>query len=351
MPKTVQYVEVVPARAASGQVREVYRQARTEMGLLPEAVTMFSADPRLLVAAWAPFREALLATGRAPRATKEALAATVSALNQCPYCVDAHTIMLYGSGGGAFATGLLTGADDAGEPAHRAIADWAREVAVRPAGPVPAPFPLEQVPEVLGVLVHFQFLNRVIDVLLDGSFLPGGERARPTVRKVAGRVMARRIRADKAPGTAVGLPAAMVLPADLSWAAAAPAVAAAFGGLAAATELARRRAVPPSVAVLVERTLDGWDGQFPGPGRGWLDELSGTLPISDRPAGRLALLTALAPFQATAADVDAYRMDRPGDEDLLALLAWAAFAAARRIGAWAAPAFPPAAVPGSRTGV
>lgn len=57
--KTVKHVNVVSSKAADGVVRAVYAQARAEVGMLPEAVTMFSAAPDLLVATWAPFRESL----------------------------------------------------------------------------------------------------------------------------------------------------------------------------------------------------------------------------------------------------------------------------------------------------
>jgi AhpD family alkylhydroperoxidase len=335
----VKYVSVVPNNAATGLVRAVYKQARREIGMLPEPVTMFSAAPDLLVATWAPFRETLLSTGNAPRMVKEAVAARVSALNDCPYCVDAHTIMLYGGGAGDFATSLLTGAGEpAGDPQVRAVSDWATATMTRAPRPVPVPFPPEQIPEIVGTLVEFQFLNRVINVLLSGTFLPGSDKAKRIARQVAGKVMGKRIRAQRAPGGAIGLAGGRSLPADLSWAAPQPAIAAAFAGLAAATDAAAGRAVPASVITLLEGTLDGWDGQVPGPSKAWLTGLLASLPLADQAAGRLALLTAMAPFQVVDDDVAAYRTDHPDDDDLLGLLTWAAFSAARRIGAWSVPA-------------
>jgi AhpD family alkylhydroperoxidase len=334
--KTVKHVEIVPNREATGTIRAVYDQARREIGMLPDAVTMFTAAaPELAATTWAPFRETLLSTGHASRAAKEALAATVSSLNKCPFCVDAHTIMLYGSGNGDFATSLLEGTELTGDPELLAVAEWAATVMTRPTSPVRAPFPAEQIPEMVGTLVEFHFLNRVIDVLLNGTFLPGPDRAKRIARKVTGKIMAKRIRTERAPGEAAGLVTGLPLPADLSWAAPSPGIADAFAGLAAESAKAN---IPTSVTTLVERTLDGWDGQFPGPSRAWLTSLVANLPLVDQPAGRLALLTALAPFQATDEDVLAYREQYPDDQDLLGLLIWSAFAAARRIGAWSVPA-------------
>jgi len=337
--KTVKYVSVVPRKRADGVVRAVYEQARKEMGMLPEAVTMFSPSPELVPATWAPFRESLVATGHAPRVVKEAVAAQISTLNECPYCVDAHSIMLYGGGAGSFATSLLTGTEFDGDPHLRAVADWAAGNMLRPAEPVPAPFPDEQVPEIIGTLVEFHYLNRVIDVLLEGTFLPGDDRAKRIARKVAGKVLSKRVKGHHAAGESAGLVGGHPLPADLSWAAPAPGVAAAYAALAATTDSIAQRLVPDSVVELVNRTLDGWDGRFPSPSRAvWLDGPVAGLPAADQPAGRLALLTALAPFQATDGDVEAYQAAHPDGADLVELLTWSAFTAARRIGAWSVPA-------------
>jgi AhpD family alkylhydroperoxidase len=335
---TVRHVGVVSGKAADGVIQAVYRQARDEIGMLPDAVTMFSSAPDLLVATWAPFRETLLATGTTPRVVKEAVAARVSVLNKCPFCVDAHTIMLYGSGAGDFATSLLSGQPQlAGDPRLLAVSDWVTSTMARPAEPLPAPFGAEEIPEMVGTLVEFQFLNRVINVLLDGTFLPGPDQAKRIARKVSGKVMARRIRTERTPGAAIELDTAAPLPADFGWAAPRPTIAAAFAGLAAAAEAAAERVVPPSVVALLDRTLGGWNGRFPGPSRTWVTGPLASLPFTDQPAGRLALLTAMAPFQVTAEDIAAFRAEHPEDEDVVAMLTWAAFTAARRIGAWSVP--------------
>ena len=337
--KNVKYVNAVPAKAAQGVVRAVYDQAGKEIGMLPDAVVMFSASEQMLTASWGLFREALLSSGPAPRLVKEAVAAQVSKLNECPFCVDAHSIMLYGGGAGTFATSLLSGAPElAGDPELTAVAEWAGTMMTRPVGPVAAPFPAEQVPDVVGTLVEFHFLNRVINVLLTGTFLPGSNRVKAIARRVGGRVLARRIKARRAPGGAAGLTGGYPLPADLSWAAPQPAIAAALAALAAATDAAAQQVVPGSAIVAVGRALDRWDGRFPGPSRAWLADLLADVPTADQPAGRLALLTALAPFQVTDADVEAFRAEHSADADLVGLVSWAAFAAARRIGAWSVPA-------------
>ncbi|MEW2548176.1 carboxymuconolactone decarboxylase family protein [Streptomyces sp. NPDC047002] len=344
-PAVVRHVTPVPAATAAGVVAEVYEQSTREIGRLVEAVTMFSPDPVLLAATWAGFREPLMAAGRAPRVGKEAVAATVSKLNECPFCVDAHTIMLYGGGAADFAAQLLGGkAMDPAAGAHAALARWAQDVSVAAGAAVPPPFAPEEAPEYLGVLVYFHFLNRVINVLLNGSFLPGPERARQIARRVGGKVMAKNVAAVNAPGEAVGLtvPPEAALPPDLAWAAGSPPIAAALAWLAAAVDKAASGVVPAPVRDLVAAAVDDWRGEPPPVSSSWTDEPVERLPGELRPTARLALLAALAPHQVSDRDVDAFRTTRPGDAPLIALLCWSALTAARRVGTWAAASLPAA---------
>ncbi|MFC4032415.1 hypothetical protein ACFO3J_13090 [Streptomyces polygonati] len=346
MPDIVRYVSTVPPRGAQGVVGEVYAQSKSEVGRLVEAVTMFSANPVVLTSTWAGFREPLLVAGHAPRLAKEAVAATVSQLNECPFCVDAHTIMLYGGGAADFANQLLDSAgvaDVSGE--YQAVVQWARSASTAATAAAPPPFAPEQAPEFLGVLVYFHFLNRVINVLVDGSFLPGSERAKRIARRVAGKMMAKNVGAVNAPGQAVGLRTAGAarLPADLAWASGSPSVSAAMAWMAATLDEAAEHALPAGARAVVTRTVGDWNGQAQPLSAAWADEPGRELAADERPAARLALLAALAPHQVTERDVVAYRASgHPDDAQLVGLLSWAAFTAARHIGSWSAEAARPA---------
>ena len=333
----VNHVRVVPRRSAEGLVAEVYGQVGREIGRHVEGVSMFSADSAVLAASWASFREPLLAAGRAPRMDKEAVAATVARLNECPYCVDAHSVMLYGGGAGTVATQLLGGlAAEQVHPDYRDLCRWAEDASAQgTAATAVAPFPADRAPELIGVLVNFHFLTRMITILLDGTFLPGSERAKRIARRVGGKVMAGRITARLEPGLAPGVRRGLPLPADLAWAAGSEPVSAAFAMLAAVCESAAHRAAPPAAIEAVEQGVAAWAGGFPGIGASWVNEPLSRLSPPDRPAARLGLLAALAPHQVTVADVNVYRADHPGDRDLLGLLSWSTFLAARKVGTWA----------------
>jgi hypothetical protein len=111
-------------------------------------------------------------------------------------------------------------------------------------------------------------------------------------------------------------------------------VADAFARAIAAIETAGAAAAPEPVRELVRGELAGWDGQPAGLSRSWADAMVARLPVAARPAGRLALLTAFAPYQVVLADIEEFRRDQPRGEELVALTSWASLAAARRVGAW-----------------
>src|SRR5215813_3090346 len=77
---------------------EARRQIRRDFGMLVPPFALHLPVPDALCAGWVILREPTHGR-RVDRATKEAVAAAVSATNTCPYCVDVHTTMLHALGG------------------------------------------------------------------------------------------------------------------------------------------------------------------------------------------------------------------------------------------------------------
>ncbi len=168
-------------------------------------------------------------------------------------------------------------------------------------------------------------------MFLPGSLLPprAPKMVGAAFLRVLGSVM---LSADASSEATLGLLPEAPLPAEFVWAVRRPRVAAALSRAAAAIGQAGQLAVPRPVRELVLDRLSSWDGQPPGPSRTWAEAATGGLAAADRPAGRLALLSALASYQVSPADVDEVRP--LGDEELIGLTSWASMAAARRIGSW-----------------
>jgi hypothetical protein len=87
------------------------------------------------------------------------------------------------------------------------------------------------------------------------------------------------------------------------------------------------------VRALVTERLANWRGDDTGLGATWLEDHVTGLDSELRPAARLALLAAFAPYRVDESVIGDFRDGRP-DSDLVAAVAWSALAAARRIGSW-----------------
>ncbi|MCG5216084.1 carboxymuconolactone decarboxylase family protein [Streptosporangium soli] len=327
---SIRHVSPVRRGRARGLVADVYQQVERDFGMLAPPVILHSPAPEVLAASWLILRESLLAAGTVNRAVKEVVATEVSAANTCPYCVDVHKSTLRGLERRDYETELS-------HPGIRRAAVWARASGSRDtAVQQDLPLPPEHIRELLAVAVTFHYFNRMVNVFLGDSPLPPEmpAGARGPALRVFGWLMRPAARKVMPPGDALGLLPAAPLPDDLSWAAGTPSLAAAFAGATAAIEEAGRRSVPDAVRELVTAELTGWDGRPAGLSRAWAADAVAPLPAAQRPAGRLALLTALASYQVDQAAVAEFRQTEPDERALVELTAWASLSAARRVGSW-----------------
>ncbi|GGJ54892.1 carboxymuconolactone decarboxylase family protein [Streptomyces brasiliensis] len=306
--------------AATGRVAEVYEQLRRDFGLeRPPTFVVLSSAPELLVAGWALLRESLIA-GPGSRTGKELAALGVSLANRCPFCVDAHTMLLHATGDHALAERLARG-ERPENTEHARVLDWGQRTRVPGTELEPFPFPREHAPAYLGTALAFHFINRIVSALLTENLLPAGaQRLRP-VRSIAGRALARTVRRTAAPGAALTLLDERAPGPD--WATGTD-VGPAYAALRTAA-LAGAALLDADDQALVRATLRTWDGSHPS--------LTGScLPDrATRPGARLALLAALAPYRITDEDVTAWRRPEHQDHCLVHLVAYGAFAAVDRI--------------------
>ncbi len=340
--RQVKYVNPVAPRAARGLVADVYAQVSDEMRLVVPPVLLHSPRPDVLAAYWMLLREPLLPSRRVDRTTKEAVATAVSVANICPYCVDMHSVGMYDLATEHDAEALVS--DRVGEledPRLREISAWARVAHLPGSEP---PFPVEDRPELIGVVVSLHYLTRMVNVFLSPFLVPPrlGPVARRRFKRGASLALRPTLRDPREPGRSVGLlPEVAIRP---GWAAGQPHIEAAVARAGAAFDAAGRRSLSPAVRDIVSARLDQWRGEETGLSRAWCEQLIAGLPEEDRAAGRLALLTALASYQVDADVVGEFQRWHRGDAVLVDAVAWASFAAAQRIGAL----YEPCGVPGKR---
>lgn len=332
----IRHITPVQPKGAPGAVARVYAQVERDFGMLAPPVSLHSPAAEPLAACWLMLRETLLGE-LADRAAKEAVAAAVSHGNTCPYCVQIHATLLYGLASGRDAAAIAAGRiESITDPRVREIAMWARASGTRGTAERQPPLPPGQAPELIGVAVTFHYLNRMVNVFLGDPPIPSGlpGAVRHGLMRMLGRLLRPTTARRLEPGASLDLLPAAPLPDDLSWAAGAPTVADAFARAAAAIEEAGRRSVPEPVRLLVTAELSTWDGRPPGLDRGWVETAVSSLADAERPAGRLALLTALASYRIGQSDIDAFQRTRPGDQALIELTSWASLTAARRVAGW-----------------
>ncbi len=332
----IRYVQAVAPNSAHGLVASVYPQIKHEFGALVEPFTLHSASPELLAGAWSACRESLL-VGSVRRDIKEAVAATVSRINRCPYCVDAHTVMLNASSAHNSADAIIHYRDvSILDPAMRSIVKWA--AATRSPGAnvlLSPPFSQKDAPEIIGTALFFHYVNRMVTVLLSNTPLPSSHPLlKGFFKRIAGWFFSKAMHRSKPLGASLELLPNSELPVDLIWAMGSPNIAGAFARFAAVINRAGIEYIPKDVRDRVVKYVHAWDGKDPRLGRLWVEEAMNGLDEKSKAIGRLVLLTALAPYQVDDEVVDAFATHNIGDDRLIGALAWGSFTAARRIGTW-----------------
>ena len=335
MSKHIKHVRAISTSEADGLVAQVYDQMKRDLGVTPEPLTLHAPAPEILAGVWSVFRESLIA-GNVRRGVKETVAATISDLNRCPWCVDAHTMVLHATGDHEVAHVIVHRQNDRDlDPKMQSVVAWAQATRSPNAEILAAPpFSSQNAAEFIGTAVVFHYLNRMVNVMLSETFLPSNELVKTVFKRVAGWLYSRTAHSSRSPGQSLELVPEAPLPEELAWAAPNPTIADAFAGFASIVEAAGREALPAEVRSLVEERIGAWDGDDLSLSRHWVEEAITELDDASKPAARLALLTALASYQVDEITVQAFRDQQPADESLIGALAWASFTAARKIGTW-----------------
>jgi AhpD family alkylhydroperoxidase len=294
--------------------------------------------PDLLAGLWCSFRECLVA-GVARREVKEAVAVGVSRLNECPYCIDAHAVLLRAARAHDAAALIQEGKEgEIGERGLRSAAIWAKAT-LSPGDAIleVPPFSSLEAPEIIGTAVWIHYINRMSKIFLGSNLIPVRSNAvglRALAERAGGLFFARFTRRPRRPGDSLHILQAAPLPRDLGWASSSPAISCAFAAFAGAAEAAGSLALESEVRECVRCAVERWQGEAPGLDRSWAETAAAPVPKNQRPAARLALFAALSPGLANRDVVGEFQSLYPGDEKLLGAAAWSSFTAARRIGSW-----------------
>jgi AhpD family alkylhydroperoxidase len=338
MARQIRRVRPIRRADADATTRALADQIERDFGAFVPPFALHAIVPLALAACWTMLRETLV-TVSVDRLRKEAVASAVSRLNDCTYCVDAHTAALHALGDATTADALATAATvGAAAPALAPLITWA--LATRtPDAPIlrTPPFTTAEAPELVAMAFCFHYINRLVALFLTASPLPfASPRLKGWARRALSPILSGGLRKSLTPGDALAFLPATTLPADLAWAENGATLGPAFARAAAAFERVGAETLSEDVRALVRTRLDAWQGADPGLGQGWIDDAIAPLRAADRPAARLALLAAFAPHQVSDEVIAEFRRVHPSDANLVGAAAWTSFTTARRIARWLA---------------
>ena len=328
--KTMRYVTAVPVRSAIGLVRRTYAMIAEDF-FVNGSLSSHSRVPELFAGSWLGGREIVLVSDHVDRTTKEAMGATLSYVNECPYCADMLVSLVHGSGNHKAASQILKESEEeVSDPKLRARLLWARQVASNRLDEVSStPFTAEELPEAIGTLFVLNYVNRVSHVLMDGS--PVGDALKNTSLRLFGYELRETTERPIQPGQGLDLLPKAPIPEDMDWALPNFRIADALARWSAAVDREAVSAISPKVRRLVMNRLDLWNGEKMPLSRSWVEQEVEGLAGEDYHIAKLILVVCKASHQFDDSLVQAVMGENLDEKHLIRILAFAAMSAARRL--------------------
>lgn len=328
--KTMRYVTAVPVRSSVGLTKRVYEMIAEDF-FVNGSLSSHSHVPELFAGSWLGGRELVLVTDRLDRKTKEAMGATLSYINDCPYCADMLVSLVHGSGDHQSASSILKDAEDEIHDSKlRERLTWIRRYMTDgPEGNSDAPFTADELPEAIGTLFTLNYVNRFSHVVMDGS--PVGATLKDTALRLFGYELRETTERPIQPGRGLDLLPSASVPDYMDWARPNLRIADALARWGAAVEREASAAISPEVQELVHSRLDTWEGGKMPLSRSWVEDEVQTVEGKDRDVAKLILVVAKASWQFDESLVQAVMPHEIDEERLIRILAYAAFSAARRL--------------------
>ena len=170
----IKYINYIEPSNATGLITDIYTQMKRDFGRVVEPVALHSIIPELLAHNWSVLRETNVVEDKVKRNVKDAIATAVSKINKCPWCVDAHTIMLIGLSSSTVAKAIenenLSLIEDT---KMRTIVEWALANRTPSAKIINnPPFTFDEAPEIIGTAIYYHYVNKMVSVLLNETPLP-----------------------------------------------------------------------------------------------------------------------------------------------------------------------------------
>jgi len=322
----VKYLTTYGIRDAHGIIKEINQQIDDDLMIVPPN-SLSSPSERVHPLRWASIREFLVVETHVPRATKETVAATISELNTCPYCEDAHE------------AGLIALGDKAKNEKTAAITEWSQNTRNPHAQIIQnPPFSAIEAPEIIGTALLFHSTNRLVSIFLAESMLPGIVRNK-FIKKIALNFVAKIVKKDfvgkkVAAGRSLQFIGQHEIPQHLHWAKSVPAYTRIFTARESVLAEIEKSVIPPTSARILKEAISAWQGENMPLGRSWLADLTKDISENEKPIAAIMLLAAFAPYTVTENDIRAFQKTNPSDKDLLETCFWSIEMLTNKIATW-----------------
>jgi AhpD family alkylhydroperoxidase len=313
MPGLVRHIQATSPRQSTGISKKVFAQMQLENAGVHGPFLIHAAQPTLLAAVWALFRETQLASG-VPRAHQETIALLIAEENRCPWCIEAHQLALQT------------------QQPNPEIVTWYK------ANPDPLEHSSIHGSSLEAMIAHraavllWQYINRMTNVLLVKSAWQNFGGLRGSLTRVMGHVFgAFFLNRRYLPGRSLEFITEVPLPAHLEWARPHQTIGIALAYFHRQVNELAQALIPDHLQRFVLEYVHEHRGQNMGLSRRWADDAVQLLDPKHQVMGKVLLLTALASYQIDDELISQVRRILPADADLLALLAWGSYAASNHL--------------------
>ncbi len=168
----IKYIKHISKKDSSGKLKNIYTHIESNFGKIAEPFVLHSINTELTASIWAIIYETMLVETNVKRNIKETIATCISELNKCPYCVDAHGIMLLGTGKDLNKNILeVKNGKSELKTKEDQLISWALNNLNDKYIANPA-FSKHQAPEIIGTAVIFHYINRMVSIFAGDTPLP-----------------------------------------------------------------------------------------------------------------------------------------------------------------------------------
>ena len=317
-------------RAADGLIEDVLEQSQRDF-FINGTITCHWSCPELMAGLWVGGREIALVDGQLPAWLKIAMGASLSQVNQCPYCEDMLLSLTHGAQEHNVAVSLRDRElDHVDDVLTQKRLKWIQACVTGDKAHLEnPPFDCDQWPEALGTLLVFGYTNRISDFALDGSPVP--KRGRGMSLKFFGVELRDSAAHSLTSGLSLELLPEAELPDDLQWASNHTLVADAVSRWNGAVERAVVGILPEGTERFVRANVSLWQGEAPPLSRSWVEEEVASLRGAERDKARLMLLVAKASYQIDDGVLEQVTRHGVDETALMAMGAWAGFLGAKQV--------------------